>query len=145
MIKTGKMLLFLSVLLLSMVAYAPVSRSATGSEYINDVKIVSGDSEDEVIEKLRDAGYTPVMTNIAKERPELEKAYVYVGYKTTTNADESIEGDLTEATGSVFGDAALMIGGVGIVIGVVIGMISMRIKPKGQRKPDNIDNHESDN
>ena len=134
-----KTVVFLVILLIPMLLAAPVALGAQDSEYIKETKIASGESQEDVIRRLQDEGYTPVMKNIAEEKPELASDYVYIGYRTTTNPDESIEGRGSEFTGSVFGDAALMIGGGGVILGVVIGMISMRIRPKVTKNAEKAD------
>ena len=116
-----------------------MSYAAQDSEYICDTKVISGDSEEDVTARLRAEGYTPILVNIAQERPELKADFVYLGYKTTTEPQESIEGKNPDNIGSVFGDMALMMGGFGIVLGVLIGMVSMRIRPrinKSSRRDD---------
>ena len=131
---TIKKLFILVILMTPMIFAAPISYGAQGGEYISDIKVAVGESMDEALGKLQDAGYIPVRKNVSEERPELASDYVYVGYRTTTNSEESIEGREASNTGSVFGDAGLMIGGFGMVLGVVIGMISMRIRPQIGKK-----------
>ena len=112
---------------------AAESRSTTdggGEEYISDIMIASGTSEEAVINRIREAGYTPLMKNITAEKPELSSPYVYMGYRTTTDPARALENTGAGSTGSVFGDSALMIGGIAMIIGVVIGMISMKVRPK---------------
>ena len=99
-------------------------------EYISDVMIASGTSEEAIINRIREAGYTPIMKNITAEKPELASPYVYLGYRTTTDPAESLENREAGSTGSVFGDSALMIGGIAMIVGVVVGMISMKIRPR---------------
>ena len=115
------------------VAEAAESLSTTdggGGEYISDVMIASGTSEEAVINRIKEAGYTPVMKNITEEKPELSSPYVYMGYRATTDPAGALENKGAGSTGGVFGDSALMIGGIAMILGVVIGMISMKIRPK---------------
>lgn len=123
-------MVLIMILIVPVMFVKPASCAVSHDEYISELRTFSGDSEQEVIRKLRAAGYEPVMENIANDRPELNSPFVYVGYKTTTDPDESVEGRETENTGSVFGDASLMIAGVAMILGVAVGMISMKIKPK---------------
>lgn len=126
-------ILLLVILVLPMMG-SVVSLGAEREEYISDMKIVSADSEEEAIKKLKEDGYEPVMKNISDEKPELASPYVYIGYRTTTDPAGALELKKAGSTGSVFGESALMIGGIAMILGVVIGMISMRVRPQSGKK-----------
>ena len=120
----------IAILLVPVFGGTIVAYGASEDEYVSDVKIVSGESEEDVLGQLREAGYQPVLTNLAAEKPELAAPFVYLGYKTTKDPSRAMEITSSGTVGSVFGDSALMIGGVAMIIGVVIGMISMKVKPQ---------------
>lgn len=133
-------ILAVAILVISLVAFPICASGATdtssspeGGEYISDVRIVSGESGEEVIQRLKDAGYTPVLKNIADEKPELSSPYVYVGYRTSTDPAAALELREAGSTGSVFGESVLMISGIALIIGVVVGMVSMRVRPREKR------------
>ena len=128
--KISKILFVVVILLVTVVGIPRAALGAESDEYISDVKVVSAESEDEAIRQLKEAGYTPVMNNLAEEKPELSSPFVYVGYRTSKNVSESIETTDKKNAGSVFGDPALMIGGVAMIIGVVVGMFSMKVRPR---------------
>ena len=121
--------LFIIALLSPVMVINTASHAQEKDKYISETRVFCGESEEEVIERLRMSGYEPVMTNIAKERPDFKSSFVYIGYKTTTDPDESVEGRASADSGSVFGDSSLMIAGVALIIGVAVGMISMKIRP----------------
>ncbi len=125
-------LIVFAILLIPLFGFLKVSQAAEVQEYISDVKVVSALSEAEAVKRLKEAGYTPIMTNIASEKPEMAASFVYLGYRTTTDPAGAMELKGAGSTGSVFGESALMIGGIAMILGVAVGMISMRIRPKGQ-------------
>ena len=114
----------------------PAAYGAEKNEYISEMKIVTALSEEEAIKELRDSGYVPILKNIAEEKPELESDFVYLGIRTTTDPAENIENTAADSVGSVFGDSSLMIGGVAVILGVVIGMLSMRVRPREKKSDD---------
>lgn len=122
----------------SRAADSPSSEEGGSGVYISDVMIAAGASEDEVVDQIKKAGYIPVIKNIADEKPELASPYVYLGYKTTTDPSEAMENKQLQSTGSVFGESALMIAGFTMIIGVLIGMISMRIRPGNKKERDSL-------
>lgn len=93
-----------------------------GNNNTYEYTVVSADSEEEAITSLREQGYEPVMENIARYSSELSGEYVYVGYKASTTSSENA------ISGSVFSDSFVtMIWAFGLIIGVLIGMFSMKI------------------
>ncbi|MCR5791629.1 MAG: hypothetical protein K6G65_00535 [Lachnospiraceae bacterium] len=141
--KKFKIIIITMLLLLPMYAVLPIAYGAEACEYVSEIKVVTGSSKEDALRKLQDVGYTPILKNLAEEKPELDSDYVYAGYKTTTDPAASIEGRSATSTGSVFGDSALMIGGIAMVIGVVIGMISMWVRPGTKETITETENHEN--
>ena len=133
-----RVLVVAAILMVSLVSVAGVSRGAAREEYISTVKVVSAASEQEAVNQLKEAGYTPILKNIAEEKPELASDYVYIGYRTSTEPGSAMDQGQPMATSSVFGDSAIVIGGAGVILGVVIGMISMRIRPQ-KKSNGNVD------
>ena len=131
-----RFVLIMAVFLLPLTFAAPISLASDTETYVSDVKVVSGNTEAEVIKILKDAGYTPILKNLAEENKGMSGKIVYAGYKTTSNPGESMEGVEDINTGSVFGDSAIMIGGIAMIMGVIVGMLSMKIRPKPQPKKD---------
>jgi hypothetical protein len=127
-------MLAIVVLLTSVLTFTKVSFGAADNEYISEVKVVSAGSEDEAIKQLTESGYIPIRNNIAKEKPELASEFVFIGYRTTSDPSKDLGVSGAGSTGSVFGDSALMIGGIAMIVGVVVGMISMRVRPQGKTK-----------
>ena len=131
-----RFVLIMAVFLLPLTFAVPISLASETETYISEVKVMSGNTEAEVITALKEAGYTPILHNLAKENKGMSGKIVYVGYKTTSNPGESMEGVDDLNIGSVFGDSAIMIGGIAMIMGVVVGMLSMKIRPKPQPKKD---------
>ncbi len=122
----------------SRAADSPSSTEAGSGVYISEVMIAAGTTEKDAIDRIKKAGYIPVMRNIADEKPELASPFVYMGYRTTTDPSEAMENKNLQSTGSVFGESALMIAGFTMIIGVLIGMVSMRIRPGNKKERDSL-------
>ena len=115
----------------SFTCLCPEVHAEEKTRYISETEVVSADTEEDALNKLKHGGFIPVMKNLA-ESGDGSAPYVYMGYKTTDDPAGSIENSADMNTGSVFGGSyAIMIGGIGVILGVVIGMISMKVKRKG--------------
>jgi len=80
---------FLAVLIASTVSLRTLALSQ--KKYISEMVIETGKSADEAKSKLEKAGYTILDKNISNtENDDETYGYMYVGYKTTSNADEAI-------------------------------------------------------
>ena len=130
------------VLMVTVLGFPKVSFGAENTEYISDVKIVSATSEEEAIRQLTEAGYIPVKNNLSNEKVKLSSPFVYFGFKTTKNPSRAMETIDQKNVGSIFGDSALMIGGIGMIIGLIIAMISMKVRPQVKNNFGNDNNRD---
>jgi len=83
----------ISVMLVAIMAIIqPMAVSAADTEvYVSEVIIETGKTESEAKAKLTDNGYTVFDKNISNTGSSDEECgYMYIGYKTTDNPDESI-------------------------------------------------------
>ncbi len=91
-----------------------------------DYKVVCADNEQEACDMLEDMGYTPIDVNVAESDKRVTDEVVMVGYKEVSESERDRE--LTEV-GSVFGKSQIiMICGAGVIVGIIIGMVSMKFK-----------------
>ena len=115
----------------------PVSVAAEVTERVSGTEVVRADSEKEAMDQLKKDGYTPVAKNLADDDEKFAGKFVYMGYKTSDDPAQSIENSISNDTGSVFGGSyVIMIGGFGMILGVIVGMISMKVKDKGAGRKD---------
>ncbi|MBR3296526.1 MAG: hypothetical protein IKI65_01655, partial [Firmicutes bacterium] len=85
---------FIAILLAVLTAVlAPAQAFAAAQPvYVSDVMVGMGETADEAKKALTDAGYTVLDRNVNEGAGSVYKTekYVYIGYKTTDNADEAI-------------------------------------------------------
>ena len=124
--------LIMTFLMLSM--DVPANVNVDSAHGAMKYEVVCADSEQEACEMLEDMGYTPIQQNVAASDDRVADKVVMVGFKEVT--ENEADGELS-GVGSIFGKSQLvMICGTGIVIGIIIGMISMKIKSVVGEKED---------
>ena len=85
--------MIISVLLATIIVITPVYAAPRRTKYVSDVMIAYGDTKDDAIEWLREAGFTDYVNADLNKNSEsmYDNARVAIlGYKTTYNVDEAI-------------------------------------------------------
>ncbi|SDB07383.1 hypothetical protein [Eubacterium oxidoreducens] len=89
-------------------------------------EVVAADSKEEARKILEANGYTLIDKNVADYEDAISDKAVYVGYRIVDEAQADKAGAYSA---SAFGKSSIvMIGGTGVVVGVMIGMLSMKYK-----------------
>ena len=120
-------IIFIIIMFMFAVPAYATDNTQTGSiQY----EVVGAESEEDAVAQLEAKGFIPVYDNIAEHDEQIKDKVVMVGYKYLSEEE-------ARYAGSVFGSSKMvMICGIGVIAGVIIGMLSMKIKRVAKENED---------